>query len=232
MLRIEGRTPGDESATYRIKFGGSFSPLSSKTRDGAQSAPKISNSDDTRVRVNSVGTIIPVPVVPAGTATNQKSDKTTNAKPETSEKAGDIDAAKTDQAVKPEITISEKPESSDSSKTTVADSKNAEKTTTSAKSVPKSAAKTPVKRPVRPSTGTRVSKKPGTSPKPTAKPEKAPDPMEGIQLVILLKNGKALEYKMTEVVRFTVDKGFLIVLGKDGNVSRYSMIDVAKVTLQ
>src|SRR5439155_9790822 len=123
MLRIEGRTPGDESATYRIKFGGSFSPLSSKTRDGAQSAPKISNSDDTRVRVNSVGTIIPVPVVPAGTATNQKSDKTTNAKPETSEKAGDIDAAKTDQAVKPEITISEKPESSDSSKTTVADSK-------------------------------------------------------------------------------------------------------------
>jgi len=37
---------------------------------------------------------------------------------------------------------------------------------------------------------------------------------------------------MTEVQRFGFDKGVLTVVGKDGSVTRYPILDVAKVTMQ
>ena len=37
---------------------------------------------------------------------------------------------------------------------------------------------------------------------------------------------------MTEVRKFSVDGGVLTVITKDGNISRYSILDVIKVTIQ
>jgi hypothetical protein len=71
-----------------------------------------------------------------------------------------------------------------------------------------------------------------TPPKSSAKPEKKPDPMEGVFLVVLLKSGEAHEFKMVNVDRFSVDRGLLVVQAKDGTTSRYSLTDVAKVTMQ
>jgi hypothetical protein len=48
----------------------------------------------------------------------------------------------------------------------------------------------------------------------------------------LFKDGTTIERPMSEVLRFTVDKGVLTVISKDGRIGRYSILDVAKVTIQ
>jgi len=53
-----------------------------------------------------------------------------------------------------------------------------------------------------------------------------------VNLVILFKDGSKIERPMTEVLRFTVDRGVLTVISRDGTVGRYSILDVAKVTIE
>jgi hypothetical protein len=59
-----------------------------------------------------------------------------------------------------------------------------------------------------------------------------PDPMANINLVILFKDGGKIERPMTEVLRFTVDRGILTVISKNGTIGKYSIVDVASVTIQ
>jgi hypothetical protein len=59
-----------------------------------------------------------------------------------------------------------------------------------------------------------------------------PNPLENIHLVIELKDGSKIEKRMTEVVRFTVDRGILTVIMKDGSISRFNILDVSKTTIQ
>ncbi len=60
ILRIQGRTPNDDDATYRIKFAGSFAPLPATAENSAPELPEVKSVGETDVRVNSVGTIISV----------------------------------------------------------------------------------------------------------------------------------------------------------------------------
>ena len=73
------------------------------------------------------------------------------------------------------------------------------------------------------------AKKSAPRPKPA---EEAPDPMASIRLVVSFKDGTKIERQMNEVLRFSVDKGVLTVISKDGAVGRYSMLDVARVTIE
>jgi len=50
--------------------------------------------------------------------------------------------------------------------------------------------------------------------------------------VIEMKDGKVVWRPMNEVLKFSVDKGVLTVIAKDGTITRYSIFDVAKVTIQ
>ena len=63
-------------------------------------------------------------------------------------------------------------------------------------------------------------------------PEPKPDPLASINLVILFKDGNLIEKPMSEVFKFSVDKGVLTVALKDGSTSRYKIVDVEKVTIQ
>lgn len=56
--------------------------------------------------------------------------------------------------------------------------------------------------------------------------------MEKVNLLILFKDGSTIARPMSEVHRFTVDKGVLTVIAKDGSIGRYSILDVAKVTIE
>ena len=58
LLRISGRTPGDEEATYRIKFAGSF--VASRVQGEVPELPRVDSDTQSNIRVNSVGTIIEV----------------------------------------------------------------------------------------------------------------------------------------------------------------------------
>ena len=70
--------------------------------------------------------------------------------------------------------------------------------------------------------------------KPTKKPQKTkePNPLENIHLIILFKDGTKIERPMSDVLKVSVDKGILTVISKDGSVGRYSILDVAKMTIE
>lgn len=57
ILRIQGRTPNDDPATYRVKFAGTFTPILSNGGTPGE-MPEISGAQG-EVRVNSAGGIIP-----------------------------------------------------------------------------------------------------------------------------------------------------------------------------
>ena len=62
--------------------------------------------------------------------------------------------------------------------------------------------------------------------------EPGQDPLQNINLVILFKDGRTIQRPMSEVFRFSVDKGILTVISKDGTIGRYSILEVAKVTIE
>jgi hypothetical protein len=62
--------------------------------------------------------------------------------------------------------------------------------------------------------------------------EPAADPLAKIHLVVLFKDGTSIERPMNEVLKFSVDKGVLTVLTTDGETVRYSILEVAKVSIE
>ncbi|MEP6946752.1 MAG: hypothetical protein ABJA02_12605 [Acidobacteriota bacterium] len=74
-------------------------------------------------------------------------------------------------------------------------------------------------------------------PKPPASTTKAEvvavlDPLASIRLTIELKSGELYERSMSDVLRFSTDKGMVTVISKDGKIVRYLITDIAKVTIQ
>ena len=214
LLRVEGRTPGDDPATFRIKFAGSFVALKPvKGSDG--DAPVIAaQKEGSGIRVNSVGTIIePKPKkLPPVTPPKEKAEVAgTPEKPLEKPKTKEIEA--------------------NASKEPVSTRANTAKTV---KETPVEPKNKPKSRPAKPKTDAVVTKPPVTkTPPTTAKTaEKAPDPLANIRLVIQLKDGTVIEKRLNEIVKFSVDSGMLTVIGKNGNINRYSMLAVSKVTIE
>ena len=87
------------------------------------------------------------------------------------------------------------------------------------------------KKPEEPGFRTLTGRKRSTPAKKPA-PEPKPDPLASINLVIQFKDGNLIEKPMSEVFKFSVDKGVLTVALKNGSTSRYKIIDVEKVTIQ
>lgn len=220
LMRIQGRTPGDDPATFRIKFGGSFVALAGQKVEEAPQLPKTAG-DENGVRVNSVGTIIPS--VPKPRPPAQKAEQKTEPKAEPKKDtardrpvaAVETAASKTPPAKTGETTETpKKPAKAPRPKPEVVVTEN----------IPPKVEPGEVKPPVKTDDKTPKKAKP-------AKPE-VPDPMQNVHLVIDLKDGTTIERRMSEVLRVNVDKGILTVIYKDGRISSFSILDVAKVTIQ
>ena len=78
-------------------------------------------------------------------------------------------------------------------------------------------------------------------PKKTAEPDtqagslrsdKPVDPLANVRLVIQMKDGTTFWMPMNDVVKFTVDKGVMTVIAKNGSTTRYNILDVEKTTIQ
>lgn len=214
ILRIEGRSPNDDPAAFRIKFGGSFIAMAEQKAEDVPAAVR-AEREEGPVRVNSVGTILPSSPKPKATP-----------KPAEKEAVSSVvtEAPKTEPAVPSPEPTSLKTDERDS--TTVFENK-------AAKVVVESETKPDAKRPPRAKTP------PGSTPKTvrTARPpaiskEAAPDPLANIRLVIHMKDGTTIERPMSEVLRFNVVNGILTVTGKDGKVSKFSILDTIKVTIE
>ena len=213
VLRVEGRSPNDDPASFRIKFAGSFVALAEQKTESAPSITSSGQIDETGVRVNSVGTIIAIPPKPKIIRKSDEGPKVPvpTPKPETTAAPEILNTDQEAIAVE-KVAVDKKTEVAAEGESEIKSEGSAVKAET------KRAA--------------RRTKTPKL-PKPSAKvEEKKPDPLASIRLVIQLKDGQLIEHRMDQVLKFSVDKGVLTVISKDGNIRRYSLLDVAKVTIE
>lgn len=218
ILRVEGRTPNDDPATFSIRFDGSFAAITDAP-SSEDDLPKVKNEVQGAVRVNSVGTIIE----PAAKPEEKKEviAKSNDERSETVEKPANNSEAEAKESV------AEKEEDSGRSRTAV--NKTAPRNTGVRR---RTAAKTPPPRRKTTPARTTAKRTPPAEPETETEAQKLAKALENINLVVLFKDGGKIERPLNEVLRFSVDKGILTIIAKNGAIGRHSMIDVAKVSIE
>ncbi len=239
ILRLQGRSPNDDPATFRIKFGGSFVAMSGKNTDNAPKIASKGEVNESGVRVNSVGTIIEV--IPKPQPIRKPEETTAVTRPPVKPKAGQPEPSPSPQPA--ETVAKTEPKDEAEEDDDAADPGRTITTAPEVKTVFGKPSKTKPKR--RAAAGKPASKPPTTAAaKSAAKPAKtqpdagAPpteanaDPLASIHLVVQMKDGTTVERPMNEVTKFSVDKGVLTVIQKNGITLRISIFDVDKVTIE
>ena len=241
ILRVQGRTPGDDPATFRIKFAGTFLASTAAEPPREPELPNVTAKNESGIRVNSVGTIVevipkatPVPPPPTAVAETEKPEPVkTEDEPKESPAKTDATDVTEDPAKKVEVVVTD----NSAAKTTPTTPPSGRRGARSRRGVPTKTtpAEAPPTEPLAttPTEPAKSSSKPparNTTPPTTAETEV--DPLQNINLVILFKDGSIIQRPLSEVLRFSVDKGMLTVISKDGTIGRYSMLDVSKVTIE
>ena len=243
ILRVQGRTPGDEAATFRIKFAGSFVASSRSEPAAEPTLPSLTAKNESGIRVNSVGTIVeiipkatptPTPAAPEVVADDTEvKDRPVDTEKKERDAAGEVEAKEQPPTETPievpekkvEVVVTDNlPARSDPAPATRARTRRGR---TPPRTTPPAKETTAVDGPAT----VIPRRRRGRTPPPASEP-KAPDPLEKVNLVILFKDGTTIQRPLSEVLRFKVDKGVLTVIAKDGSIGRYSMLDVAKVTIE
>ena len=253
ILRIEGRTPNDDAATFQMKFAGSFAPSTAVAETDA--TPEVKSNNETDVLVNSVGTIIevkpkPTPIPKAVVAKVEKPLKAKKPKAvaenkpaviseqnDTKEQTAKETIAETEirPAAPPETVVEtvpkevEKPEET-STPTVVITGETIKKDVETVVKIDatKEVLITPEEKKAEPI----AAKVPEKKKKSNAVKSVPAAALENINLVVVFKDGSKIERPMSEVLKVGVDKGILTIISKDGAIGRYSILDVEKMTIQ
>ena len=210
ILRVQGRTPGDDPATFRIKFAGSFQAAVDTGRE-EPALPKVTAENDTGVKVNSVGTIVEAPKKTEVAKANEEPPAVEEKKAEEEKPAEAKEEAAENEGKKVEVVITD----------------NTKPETTAKKAPPRRVTRPRRTPPKRTTTAAKAAPPENSPPK-----EKAADPLENVHLIIEFKDGKRIERKMSEVLRFTVDKGILTVISKNGTIGRYNILDIVRTVIE
>jgi hypothetical protein len=248
ILRVEGRTPDDNDATFRIKFAGGFEPVPLTAENAAPETPEVKTDNQTGVRVNSVGTIIEVKPKPAPPETiAKKEEKSKRKKSEANDKTADNSENKDKEAAAKQSdseTEKEKPiqiQKESAPKVVVEETlpnqNNAAEKSKEPDSEKNKTAETAEVKEDRKETAVVEKAKKNESLKETGKSKKSAREaraaeLENIKLIVLFKDGTRIERSMNEVLKVNVDRGVLTVITKDGSIGRYSILDVEKMTIQ
>lgn len=220
ILRIQARSPNDDPALFRFTFGGSYVAIAAEVTNERPVVDDSFEKAKTGVQVNSVGTIV-------------------EAQPKRTKPLKPVAERKTEMGVKkelPPISNSTVPSlvpverATDKSKNEIVavEESNQKGDVTVVEDIKEIPAK-PIARPKRASSG-KTSEKIRKPPEVVVAPD--PDPLARIQLVIQLKDGRTVERPMSEILTFGVDKGIYTVITKGGKITKYSIFEVAKVTIQ
>lgn len=256
ILRVQGRTPNDDPAEFQIKFAGGFEAATPTTDEPP--VPKVTDlgENDSGVKVNSVGTIIavipkPKPTPKAEAAetakTEEKTDEPAKADVEKVEKqdnaetktADSITETKTDEKAATKVkqpdrvaakrstpkARAQKPKATEG-KIEPTGEKNATSEGSEKSGEPEKEAKGKLKVVV--TDAITKSDETGKAEPPAAKT----DPLANVNLVILFKDGTKVQRPMTQVLRFTVDQKTLTVVSTNGRIAKFSILEVASVTIQ
>jgi hypothetical protein len=227
ILRVEGRTPNDDEAVYRIHFGGSFAPITSgplaEHEDAIQPATTAGNSTTGGRRVSAVGARIEEPrtevveaPTPEPTPVESPEPKPTPAK-RTARNTRPRRPAPAPRKTRP--TEVAKPEETATTSETATKPPDE-----SSEPEPKPAAKE--RRP------TRRSPAKSTTVRKVESPPEIPEPEpSGPRLLIETSDGTFVDRYMTTVRRVTVENGQVVVVGKDGKVMRVPLASVVKMTI-
>ena len=223
ILRVEGRTPNDDDAVYRIHFGGAFESITSgplaEHEDATQPATALEASGKGGRRVSSVGARIEKPRTevaetptpqPTPVESSEREAKTAAVKP----------APKNSRARRP-ATRRTRPAGPRKPEETEAKGETENKTTAEN---PETETKTPVakRRPTRRNATARGAAKPPA----TQEPEDS-----GPRLVIETSDGTLVDRYMSSVRRVTVENGQVVVVGKDGKIQRIPLASVVRMTI-
>ena len=225
ILRVQGRTPNDDPATFRIKFGGSFIALAPNEQG---QTPKVAQvqPNESGVVVNSVGTI--VRVIPKPTpAPRPPADSLAKTRPSPSPAPEEASTPET-----PKVTVSENIPPAPKSQPKRPKDTRRSKSGAAEPATVFGNKRTNRPAPAKPTKRTAAAKAAPAPKKAPVEVEKKPDPLASIRLVVLLKTGESIERPMNEVQKFSVDKGVLTVIATDGTTVRYQILDVAKVTIE
>ena len=225
MLRVEGRTPNDDDASYRIHFSGAFEPITSgplaEHEDALQPATEAEASNKTGRRVSSVGARIDEPRTEVAETPAPEATPTVTPEPEPKAPATRSTTrtnrrrvpvprrrpAASAKATKPDATTEKKePEDNESAETT------------------ETATAPPPKRPARTTGRNRVGKR-------AAPAEVTESDSSGPRLIIETNDGTLVDRFMGSVRRVTVENGQVIVIGKDGTIQRIPLASVVRMTI-
>ncbi len=248
ILRIEGRTPNDDAATFQIKFAGSFAPAQAVAASSESETPEVKSHNQTDVRVNSVGTIIEIKPKPTPTpkeviAKNPGKKTEPIAEVKTVEESdAEVEKVETKKTVekKDEVSEIENPtEKTDTAKTqkenktvvVVTDEIAEKKIVDESKKDLSGKARQTEEKAVEREESVVVKERKVSKKSKTVK-SLPPNALENIRLIVLFKDGSKIERPMSEVLKVGVDKGILTIISKDGAIGRYSILDVAKMTIE
>src|SRR5947209_1192573 len=210
MLRIEARTPNDNEGSFRVRFDGTFEPISRDVPDPEPVVPTVSSASKGR-RVTATGARIEEPE-PQPTVAETKPETTTTAQPPTETPAPTETSAPTTEAAKSQppkpVTTRRRPGTARTTRTRPA---NTRRRTTPA---PKETAPAPTE----------------TASAPTTKP--AEPVAAGPRLIIETKDGMRIERYMTTVRRVMVDGSEIVVVMKNGKVERQPMSNVQRMAIE
>jgi len=230
ILRVEGRTPDDDDAVYRLHFGGAFEPITSgplaEHEDALGPATTAATSNKGDRRVSSVGARIDEPPTEVAETPKETPSPITSSEPESKAAAAKPATRNTRtrgtvaRRTRPARTPP-KPKPADAPKPdeTVAKGETGEKPTTES-----SETETPTTAPARParrSRGSRATKPPA--------PQEGED--SGPRLVIETSDGTLVDRSMGGVRRVTVENGQVVVMGKDGKIQRIPLASVVRMTI-
>jgi hypothetical protein len=230
VLRIEGRTPNDDEASYRIQFSGSFEPITSgplaehddATRSGA--ASELASRSGHRVtsagaRIDEPRTEVAVAPTPEPTPAEVKKAE---AKPPTTSRRNTTTIRRlppgnrrTRPAPKPKPEVTAKAPAEEQPAT----SGETETASTNRTTPPKRSTSTRRNRPA-----PAVAAEPSTA-------EPAAVEQTGPRLIIETSYGTLVDRFMTTVRRVTVENGQVVVIGKDGKIQRIPLASVVRMTI-
>ncbi|HEV7473370.1 MAG TPA: hypothetical protein VGN90_04920 [Pyrinomonadaceae bacterium] len=218
ILRVEGRTPNDDDAVYRIRFGGSFQSITSGPlveHDDAAQAQAAAAGDQKGRRVSSVGARIDEP--PVEVAAVPTPEPTPDELSITESKAAPKPTARKNRPGRPVPRKTRPTAAPKADETAKVENENKSSDETSEPETP-----TPTKRPAKRNRPARAAAKPV----PVQEPEDS-----GPRLVIETSDGTFVDRYMNSVRRVTIENGQVVVVGRDGKIQRIPLASVVRMTI-
>ena len=241
IVRVEARTPDDQPGIYKISFKGAFEIYGGPARTpppAIASATPVTEANS--VRVNSAGARIdppappqpkPTPAVVAAVAKPAKATPRRNRVPPLKASAT---ALPTDEPPPPDVATKPRPSRAPKVPKAKPVPPITDDTPTVA-TLPDDAppppvvskpTRTPKNRPAaRPKAPAATAAKPSVT-----KPAKAKPPVIQTQLIVELKDGTRIVREA--VRRVTIDQGTIVVVTAEGQIERYSLLEVAKMSVE